>query len=219
MRIPNPVAMFREKRRKHDDAAEIERLSAALRGAVEKYNNARPVVAVNETSDMEAILDHAIDVEEQLEIIHEAYMSQDLEALKVYVLFAPDDKLCTKRVLKETSEMLYRFGHRDLHKMERSVFHNAGLIYKALMVERKDHDSKMGKHFIEGGDLGYALMEHALLAVCARGPKPVAEYLLEDTTRAMNLVGERRITDHDHLIEVVSLVLTSDAPALIDGML
>lgn len=219
MRIPNPVAMFREKRRKHDDAAEIEKLSAALRGAVEKYNNARPVISVNETSDMEAILDHAIDVEEQLEIIHEAYMTQDLDALKVYVLFAPDDKLCTKRVLKETIEMLYRFGHRDLHKMERSVFQNAGLIYKALMVERKDHDSKMRKHFIEGGDLGYALMEHALLTVCALGPERVVEYLLEDTMRALNLVGDRRITDHEELIDVIELALTSEAPILVDGML
>jgi hypothetical protein len=103
--------------------------------------------------------------------------------------------------------------------MERSVFQNVGRIHKALIVERKDHETKMAKHFELGVGLGYVLIENALMTACALGPKPVVDYLLENTRQALDLAGERRIMDHDHLIEAVELILTSDSPALVDGML
>lgn len=221
MRIPNPVAMLREMRMKRVEADEIETIAASLRDAVQRYNNARPAISVTitDTSSMEVVLEHAVDIEEQLEIIHEAYMSRDLDALKTYSLFAPDDKLCTKKVLKETIETVSRFGHSEAHKMERSVFQHAGLIHQALIAERRCHETKMARHFQEAGDLGYALMGNALMTVCALGPERVVGYLLEDTKRALNLVGERRIIDHEDLIDIVESILVSDTPALVDGLL
>jgi hypothetical protein len=94
-----------------------------------------------------------------------------------------------------------------------------GRIYQALIAVRKNHETKMAKHFELGVGLGYALIENALMTACALGPEPVVEYLLENKRQALDLVGERRITDHDHLIEAVELILTSESPALVDGML
>jgi hypothetical protein len=219
MRFLNPVAMLREKRRERDQASEVEALYSRLKDDVQRHNNRRPNIATNNTSSMEVALEFIIDAEEQMDILHEAFMSRDLEALKVYALFSPDDKLCTKQALKEIIEIIRRTGYCEVHTMERSVFQNVGRIHKALIVERKDHETKMAKHFELGVGLGYVLIENALMTACALGPKPVVDYLLENTRQALDLAGERRIMDHDHLIEAVELILTSDSPALVDGML
>jgi hypothetical protein len=54
---------------------------------------------------------------------------------------------------------------------------------------------------------------------CLIAPDEVAEYIISDTQRAMNIVGDRLISDHEELFRLVKVFIDSDAPVLSEGML
>lgn len=150
--------------------------------------------------------------------VRDAVADHDLDALRAYAKINIDSNAHKVRTLQRVIKDLRHAGHQETAPLiNEEVLIRAAMVWLDIFDEGFDERTSLYRSGLAGDDRNSCI--RALRVACLVAPHEVIEYLTSDTTRAMNLVGDRRIRDHEEITRVVLTFINSETPALADGLL
>jgi hypothetical protein len=206
------------------ESAEIKELADRIVATAESHHRTKTTIPADSLRralpewSRDSIHSHNMTLELLKREVHQVVTDRDLDALRAYDKFDIEGHSWKLSNLKRVIHDLRYAGYQEtFHLINQTMLKRAAKVWLDIFDEGIDERTAL-----YGGKVTDESREshlRTLRIACLVAPDDVAEYLVGDTQRAMNLVGERLFANHYDLIRVVSAFMDSETPVLAEGIL
>jgi hypothetical protein len=206
------------------ESAEIKALADKIIATAEKHHRIKTTIPKDSFRqalpewNKDSIHSHNQTFEHLKRIVQRTALDRDLDALRAYDKFDTEGHSYKLSNLQRVIQDLRYAGHQETcNLITQAMLDRAAKMWIDLFDEDLDHKTSLYGERITNEDRAPYL--RPLRLSCLIAPDDVAEYIISDTQRAMNIVGDRLISDHEEFFRLVKVFIDSETPVLSEGML
>lgn len=206
------------------ESAEIKALADKIIAAAEKHHRIKTTIPKDSFRqalpewNKDSIHSHNQTFGHLKRVVQRAALDRDIDALRAYDKFDTEGRSYRLSNLQRVIGDLRSAGHQETcNLITQAMLDRAAKMWMALFDEDLDQETSLYGSRITIEDRAPYLT--VLRLSCLIAPDEVAEYIISDTRRAMNIVGDRLVSDHEELFRLVKVFIDSETPVLSEGLL